>query len=266
MSKQDLKDTQSSKDHRGIDIQYVGVKNVEVPLVIQRKYAEEQTVSARAAMSVALPREFRGTHMSRFIEILCEWGQENLLGVDMEGILKEMETRLHAQSAKVKFEFKYFIDKKAPVSGLSSPMGYNCLFKGVMDKGKYTFILGIEVPVTTLCPCSKEISEYGAHNQRTIIKLNISYNPENIIWLEDLIEIVENCASSPIYPLLKREDEKYVTELAYNNPKFVEDILRDVILELRKLPDISWFEVDCEAQESIHNHSAWAYHQESPSF
>jgi len=262
MKKPELKDIQNTLDNRGIDIQYVGVKNVEVPLIIQRKNANEQTVSAKAALSVALPREFRGTHMSRFIEILCEWSQKNLLGVDIEGCLKEMEKRLYAQSAKVKFEFKYFIEKKAPVSGLSSPMGYNCSFKGVLDKGKYTFILGVEVPVTTLCPCSKEISDYGAHNQRTLVKVNISYSPDKIIWLEDLIDLVERCCSSPIFPLLKREDEKYVTELAYNNPKFVEDLLRDIIIQLRQIPEITWFEVDCEAFESIHNHSAWAYHQE----
>jgi len=127
----------------------------------------------------------------------------------------------------------------------------------------YKFILGVSVPVTTLCPCSKEISDYGAHNQRTIVKARISYDPNKIIWLEDLIELIEKCGSCPIYPLLKREDEKFVTEQAYNNPKFVEDILRDVISEIRKLPEVSWFEVDCEAHESIHNHSAWAHHEET---
>ncbi len=266
MNKCELKDTQSSQDKRGIDIQYVGVKNVEVPLIILRKddiNPATQVVSAKAALSVGLPKEFRGTHMSRFIEILCEWSQKEMLGVDIEGCLKEMEKRLLAKSAKVKFEFKYFLEKNAPVSGLASPMGYNCSFKGILDKGKYEFILGVLVPVTTLCPCSKEISDYGAHNQRTVVKLNISYDPEKIIWLEDLIELIEKCGSSPIYPLLKREDEKYVTEKAYNNPKFVEDLLRDIIIELRKIEEIKWFELDCEAHESIHNHSAWAYHKEN---
>lgn len=266
MNRPELKDTQAAQDNRGIDIQYVGVKNVEVPLIILRKdnvKPIQQVVSAKAALSVGLPGEFRGTHMSRFIEILCEWSQKELLGVDIEGCLKEMEKRLCAKSAKVKFEFKYFLDRKAPISGLSGPMGYNCSFKGVLDRGKYTFILGAEVPVTTLCPCSREISEYGAHNQRTFVRVNISYNPEKIIWLEDLVELVEKQSSSPIFPLLKREDEKYVTELAYNNPKFVEDLLRDIVIELRKIDEIEWFEVDCEAYESIHNHSAWAYHREN---
>jgi len=272
MARKNLKDVQNSKDHRGIDIQSVGVRNVEVPLIIQRKPDEnspqdvlQQVVSAKAKMSVSLPKEYRGTHMSRFIEILCEWGQKNLLGVDIEGCLKEMKSRLDARKAKVKFEFKYFIEKQSPLSGLKSPMGYKSTFEGVLDEDDYKFILGVSVPVTTLCPCSKEISDYGAHNQRAIIKVRISYEPQKIIWLEDLIALIENCGSCPIYPLLKREDEKFVTEKAYNNPKFVEDILRDVVAELRNLPDVSWFEVDCEAHESIHNHSAWAYHEETVS-
>ena len=262
MIKNKLKDIQNSPDKRGIDIQYVGVKNVEVPLVIQRKDHDDQVVSAKATMSVALPKEFRGTHMSRFIEILGEWGQKNLLGVDIKGCLETIKDKLSAKSARLKFEFKYFIDKKAPVSGLKSPMGYKCSFEGILDNENYSFMLGVEVPVTTLCPCSKEISDYGAHNQRTMVKVNISYDPEKMIWLEDLIELVEKCGSSPIFPLLKREDEKYVTELAYNNPKFVEDILRDVVLEIKKIKEMTWFEVDCEAFESIHAHSAWAYHRE----
>lgn len=263
MTRLKLRDIQNLHDERGIDIQHVGVKNVEVPLIIQRKNNDDQVVSAKATMSVALPREFRGTHMSRFIEILGEWGQKNLLGVDIQGCLETIRTKLNAKSAGVKFEFKYFIDKKAPVSGLKSPMGYNCSFEGVLNNGDYNFILGVEVPVTTLCPCSKEISDYGAHNQRTLVKLNISYKLDKMVWIEDLIELIENCGSSPIFPLLKREDEKYVTELAYNNPKFVEDILRDVIVEVRKINEITWFEVDCEAFESIHAHSAWAFHQET---
>ena len=143
-------------------------------------------------------------------------------------------------------------------------MGYDCSFKGVFKKNnEYKFILGAKVPVTTLCPCSKEISAYGAHNQRAIISVNVSYDEKNMIWLEDLISMVEKCASSPVYPLLKRSDEKYVTEKAYENPKFVEDVLRDVVLKFREHKSINWFEVDIESIESIHNHSAWAYQKES---
>lgn len=262
MSKTMLKDIQNLRDKRGIDIQKVGVRNVEVPLNIQIKDKGEQIVSAKATMSVFLPKDYKGTHMSRFVEIITEWGQKNLLGVDIIGCLLEVSNRLQAKSAEVKFEFKYFIDKKAPLSGFLSPMGYDCLFEGILDGDSYKFILGVKVPVTTLCPCSKEISDYGAHNQRTLVKVKISYNPESIIWLEDLIELVEKCGSSPVYPLLKREDEKFVTEYAYNNPKFVEDVLRDAVSKLKSIDEINWFSVDCEAHESIHNHSAWAYQEE----
>lgn len=143
-----------------------------------------------------------------------------------------------------------------------APMSYHCSFEGRIEEGNYKFILGVEVPVTTLCPCSKEISDNGAHNQRALIKVKISYDESEQVWLEDLIELIESCASCPVYPLLKREDEKYVTEKAWENPKFVEDVLRDVVVKLRKHPVINEFEVECEAFESIHNHSAWAFQHE----
>lgn len=263
MQKKALQDIQNLNDNRGIDIQKVGVKNVEVPLIIQRKFSSEQIVSAKATMSVALPAKYKGTHMSRFIEILCEWGQKNLLGVDIKGCLEEVAKKLDAKSAEVKFSFKYFIDKKAPISKLSSPMGYDCSFEGVLNNDEYNFILGVSVPVTTLCPCSKEISDYGAHNQRAIVNVRIKYDETSIVWIEDLIELIESCGSSPVYPILKREDEKFVTEYAYNNPKFVEDVLRDTVTKLRGIKCINWLEVDCEAFESIHNHSAWAFQEES---
>ena len=264
--KNNLRDIQNMADTRGVDIQKVGVKDVEVPLSVQRKNADNQIVSAKARLCVSLPHNFKGTHMSRFIEILSDWENKNLLGIDIRGCLVDMINKLEAQKAEVKFEFKYFIDKKAPVSGLSSPMCYDCSFEGIfndIESGDYKFILGVKVPVTTLCPCSKEISESGAHNQRAIISVKVSY-PENegMIWIEDLIQMVEDCASCAIYPLLKRVDEKYVTETAYENPKFVEDVLRDVVLSLRQNEVVKSFEVDCEAFESIHNHSAWAYQKE----
>ena len=261
--KKQLKDIQGLTDDRGIDIQRVGVRNVEVPLIIQRKNDTEQVVSAKAQISVSLPRNYKGTHMSRFIEVLTEWGQRNLLGVDIKGCLQDVMNRLEANSAYLKFDFKYFIEKQAPVSGLKSPMGYDCSFEGVMDNDEYKFILGVDVPLTTLCPCSKEISEFGAHNQRAVVKVKISYNADSIIWIEDLIALIEKCGSSPVYPLLKREDEKFVTEYAYKNPKFVEDVLRDAITGVKSLKEVTWFEIDCEAHESIHNHSAWAHQKES---
>ncbi len=257
-----LKDIQNQDDKRGIDIQKVGVNDVEVPLIIQRKNADNQIVSAKARMSVSLPKKYRGTHMSRFMEVLNEYKIKNLLGIDIKGILNDIQQRLHAESAHVKFSFKYFIDKKSPVSKASFPMGYDCSFEGNLNKDKYQFILGIRVPVTTLCPCSKEISTNSAHNQRAIIKVKVSYDETEHIWIEDLIETIENCGSCPVFPLLKRSDEKFVTEAAYNNPKFVEDVLRDMVTILREDEKINFFEVEIEAHESIHNHNAWAWQSE----
>ncbi len=258
-----MKDIQNLKDERNVDIQKVGIKHLELPLIIQRKNNSNQVVCARAKVNVSLPRDYKGTHMSRFVEVLTEWRNKNLLGVDIKGCLEEIIRRLEAKSGELEFKFTYFIDKLSPVTKLSSPMSYECIFKGRIENGDYKFILGAEVPVTTLCPCSKEISDNGAHNQRAFIRIRVSYDEDKHIWLEDLIDMVESCASCPVYPLLKREDEKFVTEKAYANPKFVEDVLRDVVVNLRKNEIVNDFEVECEAFESIHNHSAWAYQQES---
>ncbi len=258
-----LKDIQNLKDTRGIAIQKVGVKDVEIPLIIQRKNDSDQIVSAKARMSVSLPQNYKGTHMSRFMEVLDEWRAKNLLGVDIKGILKDVQQKLNAQSAHVRFNFKYFVKKEAPISKAQSVMGYDCSFEGNLQKDEYNFLLGVKVPVTTLCPCSKEISNYSAHNQRALIKIIINYDENQHIWLEDLIKLAESCGSCELYPILKREDEKYVTEKAYDNPKFVEDVIRDVILKLKENKIIKSFEVECEAFESIHNHSAWAYQKET---
>lgn len=252
-------DVQKQNDTREIDIQKVGVKDVETPLIIQRKHESNQVVYAKAKMSVSLPRHYKGTHMSRFIEILNDFKQKNILGVDIRKMLEVMQKKLEAKSSYLKFDFKYFIEKIAPVSKMKSLMSYDCFFEGTLDENDYKFFLGVKVPVTTLCPCSKEISNYGAHNQRAIVSVKVSYEQDEHIWIEDIIKMIENCSSCDLYSLLKREDEKYVTEHAYNNPKFVEDVLRDVVLELRNNEAIDSFEVECESIESIHNHSAWAY-------
>ena len=264
---EELKDTQNLKDSRGVDIQKVGINNLEFPLCIQRKNDTNQIVNAKVRANVSLPKHHKGTHMSRFIEVLSIWKTKNLLGIDIKGCVAAIIKRLDAKCGELKFTFKYFIDKKAPVTGFTSPMSYECSFEGILnnygeESEDYKFILGVKVPVTTLCPCSKSISKYGAHNQRAIIKVKISYDEKNQIWIEDLIRLVEDCASCEIYPLLKRPDEKFVTERAYENPKFVEEILRDIVVKLRENPVINSFEVDCEALESIHNHSAWAYQKE----
>lgn len=257
-----MKDIQNLKDERNVDIQKVGIKHLDLPLIVQRKNSSNQVVSAQAKVNVSLPRDYKGTHMSRFVEVLTEWQHKNLLGVDIKGCLEQIIERLDAKNGEVEFKFKYFIDKKSPVTGFTAPMSYDCIFKGQMNDGVYKFILGVEVPVTTLCPCSKEISDNGAHNQRAFIRVRVSYDEDKHVWLEDLIELVESCASCPVYPLLKREDEKFVTEKAYSNPKFVEDVLRDVVIKLRNHKIVKEFEVECEAFESIHNHSAWAYQME----
>lgn len=262
-----LKDTQNLKDTRGVDIQKVGIKHLELPLTIQRKNESNQVVNAKVRVNVSLPKHYKGTHMSRFIEVLSTWKNKDLLGIDIKGCLATIIKKLNAQSGELEFRFKYFIDKKSPVSRLSSPMSYDCCFDGKLsnpnkENEDYKFTLGVRVPVTTLCPCSKEISECGAHNQRAIVSVRVSYDEENHIWIEDLVKMIEKCGSCEIYPLLKRVDEKYVTEKAYSNPKFVEDILRDVVVKLRENKVIKSFEVECEAFESIHNHSAWAYQNE----
>ena len=258
-----MKDVQNTQDNRNVDIQKVGITDIDLPLIIQRKNDSDQIVSGIARAAVSLPRNYKGTHMSRFVEVLNEWRSKNMLGVDIKGCLEKIIKKLNAQSGELKFKFKYFINKKAPVSKLAAPMSYECSFQGIIDEDKnYKFILGVKVPVTTLCPCSKEISKYGAHNQRAIISVKVSYDESEQIWLEDLIELVESCASCPLYSLLKRQDEKYVTEKAWENPRFVEDVLREVVVKLRKHPVVKEFEVDCEAFESIHNHSAWAYQKE----
>ena len=260
-----MKDVQNQTDSRGVEIQKVGIKGFELPIVIQRKDAEDKVIYASATCGVTLPAHYKGTHMSRFVEVLNEWRGEKSL--DIKSCVVSMVEKLNAKSGYLKLKFKYFIDKKSPVTGISAPMCYDCTFEGILDSyneddEEYRFFLGVKVPVTTLCPCSKEISSYGAHNQRAIVSVKITYPEEEHVWIEDLVRKIEKTASSELYPLLKREDEKFVTEHAYDNPKFVEDVLRDVVLMLRNNDKIDSFEVECESLESIHNHSAWAFQAE----
>lgn len=260
-----MKDVQNQADSRGVEIQKVGIKDFELPIVIQRKDAENKVIYASATCGVTLPAHYKGTHMSRFVEVLNDWRE--LKTLDIKSCVESMVEKLDAKSGYLKFDFKYFIDKKSPVTGISAPMCYDCTFEGILDDyngedEEYRFYLGVKVPVTTLCPCSKEISSYGAHNQRAIVSVKVTYPEDEHIWIEDLVSSIEKTASSELYPLLKREDEKYVTEHAYDNPKFVEDVLRDVVVMLRENDTIDSFEVECESLESIHNHSAWAYQVE----
>ena len=249
-----MPDMQTSRDTRNIAIDKVGVKDISYPVVVMDKNRKFQQTVARINMYVDLPHHFKGTHMSRFIEILNTYREEIALD-KLETILAKMKEKLGASSAHLEMEFPYFIEKKAPVSKAKSLMEYTCEFDATLAE-EFDFVLGIRIPVTSLCPCSKELSRYGAHNQRSIITVRVRYR--DFVWIEDLVQLVEQCGSSPVYSLLKRADEKQVTEQAYDNPKFVEDIVRDLVLETRALPGVSWLRVSAENFESIHNHSAYA--------
>lgn len=253
--KSTLPDTQNQPDIREIPINKVGVKNLKYPIALKDKEKEVQHTIATIAMTVDLPMHFKGTHMSRFVEILQNKQRE--IHIDsVYNILEEMQKKLHATAAHIEMEFTYFREKKAPVSKKSSLIDYKVKFHALMDKGKRDFIMTVIVPVTTLCPCSKNLSEYGAHNQRGEVTVAVRFT--DMVWIEDIIAIVEKSSSSELYTLLKREDEKFVTERAYENPVFVEDLVRNIVLELKKFNNIIWFSVEAENFESIHNHNAYA--------
>jgi GTP cyclohydrolase I len=250
-----LKDTQNEPDHRRIAIDRVGVKALRYPMQIRDKARDVQHTIATAALTVDLPHHFKGTHMSRFVEVLNEFGPE--LHVDnIHSILRELTTRLDAECAHVDFEFPFFLAKRAPVSRAVGMMDYTARFSATLEKGVVDFIVTVLVAVTTLCPCSKAISARGAHNQRGEVTYAIRFREP--MWIEDMIRLVEDSSSSELYSLLKRPDEKAVTERAYENPVFVEDLVRNVALKLNAHPDVTWYRVEAENCESIHNHNAYA--------
>ncbi|MDO8446405.1 MAG: GTP cyclohydrolase FolE2 [Deltaproteobacteria bacterium] len=251
-----MKDIQSLPDTRNIQIDKVGVKDIKYPIVVLDKVNGTQHTIASINMYVDLPHHFKGTHMSRFVEVLNEYRREISIK-NFFDILAEIRKKLNAKSAHMEIEYPYFIEKEAPVSKAKSLMDYRCRFSGSASDDKKDFFVGIEVPVTSVCPCSKEISIHGAHNQRS--KVSVSVRFKKFIWMEDIIRIVEESGSSEVYSLLKRPDEKYVTEHAYDKPMFVEDIVREVASRLTKDRNITWFQVGCENMESIHNHSAYAF-------
>jgi GTP cyclohydrolase I len=249
-----MSDVQKRRDTRKVPINKVGVKDISYPIVVMDKSSSFQHTVATVNMYVNLPHHFKGTHMSRFIEILNKYREKIALD-NMSVILEKMKEKLEADSAHLEMEFPYFIEKAAPVSGAASLMEYNCEFIASLSS-EFDFILGIKVPVTSLCPCSRELSRFGAHNQRSIITVRVRY--KDFVWIEDLVEMIEQCGSSPLYSLLKREDEKFVTEQAYENPRFVEDIVREATVRLSSIENITWFSVEAENFESIHKHSAFA--------
>lgn len=247
-------DVQSMADEREVTINRVGVKNIRYPIVVEDRANHTQNTVAWIDMFVELSSTERGTHMSRFLEILNRYHRENLI-TKLPYFLTDVKSTLQASAAYVKLDFPYFIEKSAPVSGSKSLLGYDCEFDASFVE-EYKLVIGVKVPVTTLCPCSKEISDRGAHNQRSYVKVEVLM--AEFIWLEELIELVESSASCEVYPILKRRDEKYVTEKAYDNPRFVEDIVREVTLKLRSDKRISEFKVESVNQESIHDHDAYA--------
>lgn len=257
-----MKDVQNFPDERGIEIQKVGIKDVHLPLQIEQKAGGSQTVLGRVTFSVNLPHNYKGIHMSRFMEVLMSWNEKGLSARRLRGVLEDVKEKLNAEVSEIDIRFKYFISRPAPVSGQVGLLDYDCQFLASLGR-RYEFTLGVTVPVTSLCPCSKEISRYGAHNQRGLLTARMRFRQHKYLWIEDVVELLESQGSSRVFPLLKREDERFVTERAYDNPKFVEDMLRDTVLALRAEQVVSWFEVECENFESIHNHNAYAYHDEA---
>lgn len=250
-----IADVQSSPDIRRIGIDKVGIKDIRHPIRVKDRSVGEQHTIAYFNMYVELPHNFKGTHMSRFVEILNNHERE--ISVEsFEDMLSEMGQRLEARVGHIEMTFPYFVNKAAPVSGVRSLMDYQVTLKGEIRDGQRSTIIKVVVPVTSLCPCSKKISERGAHNQRSHVTVAVRTN--RFVWIEDLIDLIEHQASCEVYGLLKRPDEKYVTERAYDNPKFVEDMVRDVAAQLNTDVRIDAYMVESENFESIHNHSAYA--------
>ena len=248
-------DIQNLKDERNIDIKKVGVKGLKYPIVVLDRAHETQQVNATINMYVSLLHHFKGTHMSRFVEVLNEIREQVNIRT-FHSILEKIRVKLRAESAHIEIDFPYFIEKTAPRSGAKSLMEYRCQFIGTCNGSGMDFLVGMVVPVTTVCPCSKEISRSGAHNQRSIVTVRVRFR--KFFWIEDVIKLIEKSASGEVYSLLKRIDEKFVTESGYQNPMFVEDVVRNVAGRLSQDPNFTWYSVEAENFESIHNHSAYA--------
>lgn len=251
----EIADVQNTADTRQIPINKVGIKDIRHPVRIRDRAEGEQHTIANFNMYVNLPHNFKGTHMSRFVEILNNHERE--ISVEsFKEMMVEMAERLEAESGHIEMSFPYFVNKTAPESGVQSLMDYDVTFLGEIHNGAHELNIKVVVPVTSLCPCSKKISEYGAHNQRSHV--TITAKIKDFVWVEEIIELVEQEASCELFGLLKRPDEKHVTERAYDNPKFVEDMVRDVAARLNADDRISAYVVESENFESIHNHSAYA--------
>ena len=252
-----MKDIQNERDHRQIPIDEVGIKNLRYPITVLDKEKGYQHTVATINMYVDLPHRDKGTHMSRFVEILHLFRPEVSLKRISE-VLYQMKGHLNADSAHIEVTFPYFIEKTAPVSGSPGLMDYTCRFTGASNPEEPVDLISeVIVPISSVCPCSKEISDAGAHNQRGEVRLATRF--KRFIWIEDMIDIVESSASCEVFSVLKRADEKYVTETGYTNPKFAEDVVRDIVIKLKQDNNITWFSLSAENFESIHNHSAYAH-------
>jgi GTP cyclohydrolase I len=250
-----LHDKQSERDTRELRIDKVGVRGLRFPIRVRDRARAFQNTVATIGMFVDLPKEFKGTHMSRFVEVLNAHG--NVIHVEnISDILHELQKKLNAATSHLEIEFPYFMSKKSPVSRLESLMDYTARFDATACGDEIDFVLTVKANVTTLCPCSKAIAKYGAHNQRG--EVTVAIRSRKIVWIEDLIAMIEKSASSELYALLKRQDEKAVTERAYENPVFVEDLVRNVALRLNADKRVIWYKVEAENFESIHNHNAYA--------
>lgn len=250
-----MRDIQSDPSDVALRIDRVGVKNIAIPLSVRDRARGRQQTVARVDLSVDLPAQFKGTHMSRFLEALGSMNTA-LDASSCQDLLRDLRDRLQAQNAHLCFEFTYFLEHKAPVTGIPALMDYPCFLRGELRDGEVRLMLGVDVPVMTVCPCSKAISDEGAHSQRAMIRMEAECL--GMLWLEDLIAIAQESGSSPVYALLKREDEKFVTETAFATPTFVEDVVRNTAARLSAHPKVRGFKVEVESFESIHNHSAYA--------
>jgi GTP cyclohydrolase I len=258
----DLADVQNHTDDRGVSLDQVGVRDLKYPITVLDRNDETQQTVAEVSMSVGLPHHFKGTHMSRFVEVLNAYRGEFTMHT-MPDLLQTLRDRLEAEQARIEVEFPYFMERTAPVTEKKALMDYECSFIGEVNGTGSSFTLGVCVPVTSLCPCSKEISDEGAHNQRGHVNIQVrSVRKDNgdpkMIWIEELVDMAESSASAPLYPLLKRPDERHVTMQAYQNPAFVEDITRDMAVQLKENERVAWFHLQVENFESIHNHNAFA--------
>jgi len=250
-----LYDKQSERDHRELRIDKVGVRGLRFPIQVRDKARSVQNTVATIGMFVDLPKEFKGTHMSRFVEVLNAHG--SVIHVENIGeILRALQRKFQAATSHLEIEFPYFMSKKSPVSRKRSVMDYVARFDAAACGREVDFVLTVKTHVTTLCPCSKAIARYGAHNQRGLVTVALRFSKP--VWIEDVVAMIESSASSELYALLKRQDEKFVTEHAYENPVFVEDLVRNVALKLNAHPRVTWYKVEAENFESIHNHNAYA--------